>query len=260
VWFVIDAVSEMRLEAFCGAYRGDGRGRAAYDPAMMVGRLLYAYAGGIRSSRAIERPARRTSRSGSWRPGSGRTTQRSRGSSSATSGRSADCSARSSRRARGRGLRRSASLRSTGPGRPRTPVALRTATTSGSRARFSRTPGRPTRPKTGSAVTGAATSSPSNCAPARVGGRGCARPSAGSKPSARARLGRFREAARGASSKPSGVWRRSSGPRSAPTPPTSSTGSGRMRDGRRFGRPRAPTRRPRRRTAGSMSATPTRAS
>jgi transposase len=55
VWFVIDAVSEMRLEAFYGAYRRDGRSRPAYDPAMMVGRLLYAYARGIRSSRAIER-------------------------------------------------------------------------------------------------------------------------------------------------------------------------------------------------------------
>ena len=37
------------------AYRADGRGRAAYDPAMMVALLLYAYARGTRSSRAIER-------------------------------------------------------------------------------------------------------------------------------------------------------------------------------------------------------------
>jgi transposase len=55
VWFVIDAVSEMRLDAFYGAYRCDGRSRPAYDPAMMVGLLLYAYARGVRSSRAIER-------------------------------------------------------------------------------------------------------------------------------------------------------------------------------------------------------------
>ena len=54
-WFVIDAVGEMKLEAFYAAYRVDGRSRPAYDPAMMVGLLLYAYARGIRSSRVIER-------------------------------------------------------------------------------------------------------------------------------------------------------------------------------------------------------------
>src|SRR3954464_8086714 len=54
-WFVIDAVAEMDLEAFYAAYRGDGRSRPPYDPAMMVAVLLYAYARGIRSSRLIER-------------------------------------------------------------------------------------------------------------------------------------------------------------------------------------------------------------
>src|ERR671937_2520746 len=54
-WFVIDAVAEMDLSAFYGAYRQDGHGRAAYEPAMMVALLLYAYARGVRSSRAIER-------------------------------------------------------------------------------------------------------------------------------------------------------------------------------------------------------------
>src|SRR5215211_7621799 len=53
--FVIDAVGEMDLEAFYGAYRIDGRSRPPYDPAMMVASLLYAYARGIRSSRVIER-------------------------------------------------------------------------------------------------------------------------------------------------------------------------------------------------------------
>ena len=37
------------------AYRADGHGRAAHDPAMMVALLLYSYAMGQRSSRAIER-------------------------------------------------------------------------------------------------------------------------------------------------------------------------------------------------------------
>ena len=54
-WFVIDAVGEMDLEAFYGAYRVDGRSRLRYHPAMMVALLLYAYARGIRSSRVIER-------------------------------------------------------------------------------------------------------------------------------------------------------------------------------------------------------------
>src|SRR3954452_11071553 len=54
-WFVLDAVEEMELEPFYAAYRFDGRSRPAYDPAMMVGLLLYAYARGIRSSRVIER-------------------------------------------------------------------------------------------------------------------------------------------------------------------------------------------------------------
>lgn len=54
-WFVIDAVDEMDLDAFYAAYRQDGRSRPAYDPAMMVALLLYAYARGTRSSRQIER-------------------------------------------------------------------------------------------------------------------------------------------------------------------------------------------------------------
>jgi transposase len=54
-WFVIDAVAELDLSEFYGDYRCDGWGRAAHDPQMMVALLLYAYAVGVRSSRAIER-------------------------------------------------------------------------------------------------------------------------------------------------------------------------------------------------------------
>ena len=54
-WFVLAAVEEMDLVAFYAAYRCDGRSRPAYEPAMMVALLLYAYARGIRSSRVIER-------------------------------------------------------------------------------------------------------------------------------------------------------------------------------------------------------------
>ena len=55
VWFVLDAVETMDLSEFYAAYRADGHGRAAHDPAMMVALLLYSYACGERSSRAIER-------------------------------------------------------------------------------------------------------------------------------------------------------------------------------------------------------------
>jgi transposase len=54
-WFVLASVEEMDLAAFFAAYRRDGWGRAAFEPAMMVSLLLYAYARGERSSRGIER-------------------------------------------------------------------------------------------------------------------------------------------------------------------------------------------------------------
>ena len=57
-WFVIDAVAEMDLSAFYAAYRADGHGRAAYEPSVMVALILYAFATGVRSSRAIERHCR----------------------------------------------------------------------------------------------------------------------------------------------------------------------------------------------------------
>jgi transposase len=57
-WFVLEVVDELDLATFYGAYRDDGHGRAAHDPAMMVALLVYAYAIGVRSSRAIERHCR----------------------------------------------------------------------------------------------------------------------------------------------------------------------------------------------------------
>lgn len=57
-WFVLDAVEQMDLTGFYGAYRADGWGRAAHDPAMMVALVLYAYAVGERSARGIERRCR----------------------------------------------------------------------------------------------------------------------------------------------------------------------------------------------------------
>jgi transposase len=52
-WFVIDAVAGLDLGVFYRAYRADGHGRAAYDPAM-VALILYACSTDVRSSREIE--------------------------------------------------------------------------------------------------------------------------------------------------------------------------------------------------------------
>src|SRR5215207_3280388 len=99
-WFVIDAVGEMDLEPFYGAYRVDGRSRPPYDPAMMVALLLYAYARGIRSSRVIERACEEDVAfrvlAAQQRPDH----RRWRGSSCATRRRLPVCSARCSRCAR----------------------------------------------------------------------------------------------------------------------------------------------------------------
>lgn len=54
-WWVIDAVAEIDLSAFYVRYRTDGHGRPAYDPAVLVAVLLYAYAVGERSARRIEK-------------------------------------------------------------------------------------------------------------------------------------------------------------------------------------------------------------
>jgi transposase len=54
-WCVIDVVDELDLAGFDESYRLDGRGAAAYAPAMMVVLWLYAYCVGEQSSRRIER-------------------------------------------------------------------------------------------------------------------------------------------------------------------------------------------------------------
>jgi transposase len=52
--FVIEVVGQLDLGGIYGCYRADGRGRPAYDPAMMTALVLYNYAVGVRSSRVIE--------------------------------------------------------------------------------------------------------------------------------------------------------------------------------------------------------------
>src|SRR6266508_150188 len=58
VWFVIQSIEELDLDAFYASYRADGHGRAAHDPTMMLTLLTYAYCVGERSSRGIERRCR----------------------------------------------------------------------------------------------------------------------------------------------------------------------------------------------------------
>jgi transposase len=54
--FLVDVVSALDLSAISRSYQEkDGRGQAAYAPAMMVRLLLYGYANGVSSSRKIEK-------------------------------------------------------------------------------------------------------------------------------------------------------------------------------------------------------------
>lgn len=53
--FVIELVEQLDLSELYGYYRTDGHGRPAHDPAMMTALVLYNYAVGVTSSRAIER-------------------------------------------------------------------------------------------------------------------------------------------------------------------------------------------------------------
>ena len=98
---MLEAVAELELEPFYSAYRCDGWGAAAHDPQMMVALLVYAYAIGERSSRAIER---RCSEDVAFRViTANQTTPRSPASASATRPHLASSSARSSRCAPRRG-------------------------------------------------------------------------------------------------------------------------------------------------------------
>ncbi|PVY95038.1 transposase [Actinomycetospora cinnamomea] len=63
VWFLLDVVAELDTTALHqrrrrrgqGLATGSAAGRAGYDPDMMLGLLIYAYACGLQSSRRIER-------------------------------------------------------------------------------------------------------------------------------------------------------------------------------------------------------------
>jgi transposase len=53
--FIADVIEELDFGLIYRSYEGDGRGLAAYQPAMMVRLLLYGYCLGVVSSRKIER-------------------------------------------------------------------------------------------------------------------------------------------------------------------------------------------------------------
>ncbi len=55
-WFVLDAVDAIDLSAFLAAYRVDGWGRAAHDPAMMVASARDR-TGWSQRKRSLERPS-----------------------------------------------------------------------------------------------------------------------------------------------------------------------------------------------------------
>lgn len=59
VWHVLEVVEGLDLSGFYARYRSNGQGAAAFDPAMMLGLVIYAHAVGVRSSRAIERACTR---------------------------------------------------------------------------------------------------------------------------------------------------------------------------------------------------------
>ena len=96
-WFIIDVVAELDLAEFYAAYREDGRGGAAYDPARVARRpslRLLRRENGPRGGSSDVSPT--TSRSGSWRQTNTRTTPRWRGSVVVMWSPSPSCSARCS--------------------------------------------------------------------------------------------------------------------------------------------------------------------
>jgi transposase len=58
VWFLLDAVAALDTRVFHRRAKLGGAGRSPYDPDMLLALLIYAYAGGVRSSRKIERKCR----------------------------------------------------------------------------------------------------------------------------------------------------------------------------------------------------------
>ena len=58
VWLVLDLVDLIDLSGFHDAYVDGGAGRPAYDPAVMLGLLVWGYTHGMRASRKIAKACR----------------------------------------------------------------------------------------------------------------------------------------------------------------------------------------------------------
>jgi transposase len=58
VWFLLDLVKSLDTSVLHRRAKLGGAGRAPYDPDMLLALLVYAYSGGLRSSRKIERRCR----------------------------------------------------------------------------------------------------------------------------------------------------------------------------------------------------------
>src|SRR3954469_7820972 len=208
-WCVIDAVGELDLAAFYGAYRADGWGRAAHEPAMMVALLLYAYAIGERSSRRIERHCEHDVAFrviAANRVPDHATIARFRvGHERALAGLFGEVLA----------LCAQAGLVEVGviavEGRRCTPTRSGTPRAITSRS-WRRSWPRPTRSiaqSTSATASGAAMSCRRSSRPRRAGGGGCARPSAGSKSGAPRSSARSPARVPNACRKPGGAWKRS---------------------------------------------------
>ncbi|TPQ18352.1 hypothetical protein [Streptomyces sporangiiformans] len=63
-WFVIEAIEQLHLEPFYGAYRSDGHGRAAHEPKTMLPLLATPTASASEARAGSSAAAARTSPSG----------------------------------------------------------------------------------------------------------------------------------------------------------------------------------------------------
>jgi transposase len=190
-WFVIDAVAEMNLDVFYVAYRQDGSSRPAYDPAMMVALLLYAYARGTRSSRQIERGCEEDVAlrvlAAQQRPDHAtiaRFVDRRQDAIAGLFGEVLSLCAKN-------GLASVGVIAVDGTKVPGNASRNATVDYEQLAREILEEAKRSTRPRTSSSARRAATSCPSSCALARAAGRGCAKPSASWRSSAPGRRGPF---------------------------------------------------------------------
>jgi len=191
-WFVIDAVKDIDLSPFYARYRQDGWGRAAYDPAMMVAIVLYAYAKGQRSSRGIERACVEDAAyrviAANLAPDHVTINRFRAEHSDALAGLFGSVLTLCARA----GMVKVGTIAVDGTKVQRTRAASRTQTSIRSRGRSSKRPPKLTRPRTSSTARSAAMSYRSTYLPARVVVAGCARPNASSMRNAPKRPGRSR--------------------------------------------------------------------